>query len=153
MSRATNCATPRFFINFFPYGSNMGRSDFLKDSARNPTRQNWRFQAVCWVPLQKGENAVFSACKLPNQARYHLRYTRIFSFELLYHDQGENQSFSCLWSFACGHLCGQSRFSAWFCRMRKSRKRPCFKGFRASAVPIVDRWSNAPKAGALSPVI
>ena len=35
----------------------------------------------------------------PNHVRYQLRYTRIFSFELLYHGQGENQSFSSLWSF------------------------------------------------------
>ena len=34
----------------------------------------------------------------PNHVRYQLRYTRIFSFELLYHGQSENQSFSCLWS-------------------------------------------------------
>jgi len=35
---------------------------------------------------------------LPNVAPYQLSYTRIFSFELLYHGKGENQRFSCLWS-------------------------------------------------------
>ena len=49
----------------------------------------------------------------------------------------------------CGHLCGQARFLPRFCQMRKSRKRLCCKGFRALAVPIVDRQGNAPKAGAL----
>ena len=49
----------------------------------------------------------------------------------------------------CSHLCGQSGFSAWFCCPGKSRKRPCCKGFRALAVPIVDRRKIAPKAGAL----
>ena len=51
----------------------------------------------------------------------------------------------------CGHLCGQSGFSVRFCQMRKSRKRPCCKGFRALAVSIVDRRRNAPKAGAIPP--
>ena len=36
---------------------------------------------------------------LPNQARYQLRYTRIFTFLPLYHDGEENQRFLCLWSF------------------------------------------------------
>ena len=49
----------------------------------------------------------------------------------------------------CGHLCGQSGFTARFCCRGKSRKRPCYKGFRASAVSIVDRRSNAPKPTAV----
>ena len=36
---------------------------------------------------------------VPNQARYQLRYTRIFTFLPLYHGEGENQRFFCLWSF------------------------------------------------------
>ena len=32
---------------------------------------------------------------LPNQARYQLRYTRIFTFPPLYHVEEENQSFFC----------------------------------------------------------
>ena len=35
---------------------------------------------------------------LPNVAPYQLSYTRLFSFELLYHAAGKNQRFSCLWS-------------------------------------------------------
>ena len=49
----------------------------------------------------------------------------------------------------CGHLCGQSRFPARLVDLAKSRKRPCCKGFRALAVPIVDRRKIAPKASAL----
>ena len=48
----------------------------------------------------------------------------------------------------CGHLCGQSGFTARFCCRWKSRKRPCCKGFRTLAVSIVDEIHNAPKAGA-----
>ena len=49
----------------------------------------------------------------------------------------------------CGHLCGQSGFSARFADPAKSSKRPCCKGFRVSAAPIVDESAYAPKAGAL----
>ena len=41
------------------------------------------------------------------------------------------------------------RFLGRFFCPEKSRKRPCCKGFRALAVPIVGRQRNAPKAGAL----
>ena len=41
------------------------------------------------------------------------------------------------------------RFLGRFFCPEKSRKRPCCKGFRALAVPIVDRRKIAPKAGAL----
>ena len=63
---------------------------------------------------------------LPNQARYQLRYTRIFNF---CHDttaRGKNKVFS-----VCGHLCGQSRFCAVFGNRRKTRYRPCRKALRA----------------------
>ena len=49
----------------------------------------------------------------------------------------------------CGQSCGQSRFSARFAVPVKSRKRPCCKAFRASAVCVVDGASNAPKCGAV----
>ena len=63
---------------------------------------------------------------LPNQARYQLRYTRIFNF---CHDttaRGKNKDFS-----VCGHLCGQSRFCAVFGNRRKTRYHPCRKALRA----------------------
>ena len=49
----------------------------------------------------------------------------------------------------CGQSCGQSQFPARFAASAKSRKRPCCKGFRALAVPIVDRRKIAPKPPAL----
>ena len=49
----------------------------------------------------------------------------------------------------CGHLCGQSCFLARFPGQAKSRKRPCFKDFRVSAVLVMDEKAYAPKAGAL----
>ena len=67
-----------------------------------------------------------TATALPNQARYQLRYTRIFNF---CHDttaRGKNKDFS-----VCGHLCGQSRFCAVFGNRRKTRYRPCRKALRA----------------------
>ena len=63
---------------------------------------------------------------LPNQARYQLRYTRIFNF---CHDTtaGEKiKDFS-----VCGHSCGQSRFCAVFSNRGKTRYRPCRKALRA----------------------
>ena len=41
---------------------------------------------------------------LPNQARYQLRYTRIFIFLPLYHGEKKNQRFFCLWSFMWSKL-------------------------------------------------
>ena len=65
---------------------------------------------------------------LPNQARYQLRYTRIFNF---CHDttaRGKNKDFS-----VCGHLCGQSRFYTAFSNRGKSRKRRRRKALRRFA--------------------
>ena len=81
---------------------------------------------------------------LPNVACYQLHYTRIFAC----HDYSTKLVQIKVFP-VCSHLCGQSGFSAWFCCPGKSRKRPCCKGFRALAVPIVDRRKIAPKAGAL----
>ena len=66
---------------------------------------------------------------LPNQARYQLRYTRIFNF---CHDttaNGKNKD-----SSVCSHLCGQSRFCAAFGNRRKTRYRPCCKALRRFAM-------------------
>ena len=70
-----------------------------------------------------------TATALPNQARYQLRYTRIFIF---CHDttaRGKNKVFS-----VCGHSCGQSRFCAVFCNRGKSRKCRCRKALRRFAM-------------------
>ena len=81
---------------------------------------------------------------LPNQARYQLRYTRIFNF---CHDttaNGKNKVFS-----VCGHSCGQSRFCAVFCNRGKSSKRRCRKALRRFASPYPGYNHGTPKAGAL----
>ena len=49
----------------------------------------------------------------------------------------------------CGHLCGQSQFLAQFADPVKSRKRPCCKGFWASAVLVMDEKTYAPKCRVL----
>ena len=80
----------------------------------------------------------------PNQARYQLRYTRIFNF---CHDttaSGKNKDFS-----VCGHLCGQSRFCAAFGNRGKSRKRRCYKALRRFTLPRPGYRHGTPKAGAI----
>ena len=81
---------------------------------------------------------------LPNQARYQLRYTRIFNF---CHDttaSGKNKVFS-----VCGHSCGQNRFCAVFCNRGKSRKRRCRKALRRFASSYPGYNHGTPKASAL----
>ena len=81
---------------------------------------------------------------LPNQARYQLRYTRIFNF---CHDttaRGKNKVFS-----VCGHLCGQSRFCAAFGNRGKSSKRRCCKALRRFTMPHPGYRHGTPKASAL----
>ncbi len=80
----------------------------------------------------------------PNQARYHLRYTRIFSFCYYTTQRTKIKDFP-----VCGHSCGQGRLSARFADPVKSRKRPCRKGFRAFVSLVVDEVHGTPKAGAL----
>ena len=63
---------------------------------------------------------------LPNQARYQLRYTRIFNFRHYTTARAKIKDFS-----VCGHSCGQSRFYTAFGNRRKTRYRPCRKALRA----------------------
>ena len=81
----------------------------------------------------------------PNQARYQLRYTRIFNF---CHDttaSGKNKVFS-----VCGHSCGQSRFYTDFDNRRKSSKRRCHKALRGFALPCPGYRHGTPKPHILS---
>ena len=81
---------------------------------------------------------------VPNQARYQLRYTRIFNF---CHDttaNGKNKVFS-----VCGHSCGQSRFCAVFCNRGKSSKRRCRKALRRFASPYPGYNHGTPKSSAI----
>ena len=58
-----------------------------------------------------------SATALPNQARYRLRYTRIFNFWHYITEKEKIKDFS-----ACGHLCGESRFYAAFGKLDELKK-------------------------------
>ena len=81
---------------------------------------------------------------VPNQARYQLRYTRIFNF-CHYTTAGEKiKDFS-----VCGHLCGQSRFYTAFGNRGKFRKRRCRKALRRFALLRPGYRHGTPKAGAL----
>ena len=85
-----------------------------------------------------------TATALPNQARYQLRYTRIFNFFHYTTARGKIKDFS-----VCGHLCGQSRFYAVFRNRTKSRKRRCHKALRRFALLCPGYRHGTPKAGAL----
>ena len=89
-----------------------------------------------------------TATALPNQARYQLRYTRIFNFCHYTTAKGKIKDFS-----VCGHLCGQSCFYAAFGNQGKSRKRRCCKALRRFALPRPEYRHGTPKAGALSTVL
>ena len=90
----------------------------------------------------KNETVAYSV--LPNQARYQLRYTRIFTFLHDTTENGKNKDFS-----VCGHLCGQSRFYAVFNDWGKFRKRRCRKALRRFASHYPGYRHGTPKAGAL----
>ena len=80
---------------------------------------------------------------LPNQARYQLRYTRIFNFCHYTTVEGKIKDFS-----VCGHSCGQSRFYAVFGNQGKSSKRRCCKALRRFALPHPGYRHGTPKPGA-----
>ena len=81
---------------------------------------------------------------LPNQARYQLRYTRIFTFLHDTTENGKNKDFS-----VCGHLCGQSRF---LCRFQQPGKVPRtqvsqgFAAFRPALSRIPPRHTQSKRA-------
>ena len=81
-----------------------------------------------------------TATALPNQARYQLRYTRIFTFLPLYHGREENQRFFCLWSILWS--------KPLLCRFRQSEKIPQtqasqgFAAFRLAMSRIAPRHSQ-----------
>ena len=82
----------------------------------------------------------------PNQARYHLRYTRIFSFCYYTTAQAKIKDFP-----VCGHSCGQGRFSAWFGNPEKSRKPPCCRALWPPGFRVVDGAGATPKSSAIPP--
>ena len=99
--------------------------------------------------VSRSSGVLAAACRmdadtLPNQARYQLRYTRIFNF-CHYTTAGEKiKDFP-----VCGHLCGQSRFYAAFGNRGKSRKRRCHKALRRFALSRPGYRHGTPKPGAI----
>ena len=99
--------------------------------------------------VSRGSGVLVAACRmdadtLPNQARYQLRYTRIFTFLHDTTENGKNKVFS-----VCGHLCGLSRFYGTFGNRGKSCKRRCRKALRRFASPYPGYRHGAPKPRAL----
>ena len=91
-----------------------------------------------YFPARRGSDP------LPNQARYQLRYTRIFTFLHDTTENGKNKVFS-----VCGHSCGQSRFYAVFGNRRKPRKRRRRKALRRFTLPCPGYRHGTPKPGAI----
>ncbi len=115
--------------------------DFRRSCRRDKVPKRQRLQGVAGFAFSGQCRGCYT---LPNQARYQLRYTRIFNF---CHDTtaGEKiKDFS-----VCGHLCGQSRFCAVFSNRRNTRYRPCCKALRRFALPRPGYRHGTPKAGAL----
>ena len=117
------------------------KATFMPLSATGGNPANTGVARLCGVSPCSAPD---TATALPNQARYQLRYTRIFNF---CHDttaNGKNKVFS-----VCGHLCGQSRFCAVFCNRGKSRKRRRRKALRRFTLPCPGYRHGTPKASAL----
>ena len=134
--------TARAKIKVFPVCSHLcGQSGFWAgfSARKNPANDRVARGSGLWLFLSwiDGES-------LPNVACYQLHYTRIFGC----HDYSTKtvrlKVFSCLYSFMWS-----KRFLGRLCCLEKSSKRLRYKGFRALAVPIVDRQGNAPKPPAL----
>ena len=85
-----------------------------------------------------------TATALPNQARYQLRYTRIFNFCHYTTAERKIKDFP-----VCGQTCGQSRFCAAFSSWGKTSKRRCRKALRRFALPRSGYRHGTPKASAL----
>ena len=103
------------------------KAAFVPPSATGESPANVGVARLCGVSPYPVPD---TATALPKQARYQLRYTRIFNF-CHYTTAGEKiKDFS-----VCGHSCGQSRFCAAFGNRGKSCKRRCYKALRRFALP------------------
>ena len=99
------------------------KADFIPLSAIGESSANAGVTRLCGVsphPIPDTTTA------LPNQARYQLRYTRIFNFCHYTTAREKIKDF-----LVCGHSCGQSRFCAVFGNRWKSRKCRCHMALRA----------------------
>ena len=117
------------------------KGDFVPLSAIRGNPANAGVTRLCGVSPYFAPD---TATALPNQARYQLRYTRIFTFLHDTTENGKNKVFS-----VCGHLCGQSRFCAAFGNRGKSSKRRCCKALRRFTMPRPGYRHGTPKSSAL----
>ena len=85
----------KFFLSVVIY---VVKGDFMPLSAIVESPANAGVARLCGVSFC---HAPDTATALPNQARYQLRYTRIFSFCHYTTARGEKQSFFSLRSFMC----------------------------------------------------
>ena len=116
MWRPTNWATPGYSISaiiprrgrkskiFLSVVIYVVKADFIPLSAIVESPANAGVARLCGVSPHPIPD---TATALPNQARYQLRYTRIFSFCHYTTARGEKQSFSSLRSFMCAIHIGQ----------------------------------------------
>ncbi len=112
------------------------RVNFRKTETRKP---------LCRKALRRFQKmGLTKSYYVPNQARYQLRYTRIFNFCHYTTAEKKIKDFS-----VCGHSCGQSRFCAAFSNQGKSRKCRCHKALRRFVLPCPGYRHGTPKAGAL----
>ena len=153
MWRPTNWATPGYSISaiiprrgrkskiFLSVVIYVVKADFIPLSAIVESPANAGVARLCGVSPHPIPD---TATAHPNQARYQLRYTRIFNFCHYTTTEGKIKDFS-----VCGHLCGQSLFCAAFGNRRKSRKRRCHKTLRRFAPPCPGYNHGTPKCRAL----
>ena len=80
-----------------------------------------------------------TATALPNQARYQLRYTRIFNFCHYTTAEEKIKDFS-----VCGHSCGQSRFCAAFSNRENSVNAGVARLCGVSPYPVPDTATAHP---------
>ena len=85
------------------------KGDFVPPSATGENPANAGVARLCGVSLCPVSD---TATALPKQARYQLRYTRIFSFCHYTTARGEKQSFFSLRSFMCAIHIGQLKKKA-----------------------------------------
>ena len=153
IKRATNCAIPGYSISviiprrgrkskiFLSVVIPVVKAAFVPLSATEGNPVNAGVTRLCGVsPCPVPD----SATALPNQARYQLRYTRIFNCCHYITARRKIKDIS-----VCGHSCGQSRFCAVFGNRRKSSKRRCYKALRRFALPCSGYRHGTPKPPAL----
>ena len=124
--RDTNFAIPGYSISaiiprrgrkskiFLSVVNPVVKAAFVPPSATGESPANAGVARLCGISPYPVPDA---ATALPNQARYQLRYTRIFTFLHDTTENGKNKVFS-----VCGHSCGQSCFYTAFGNRGKSRK-------------------------------